>query len=261
MMMSEDSSKKNSQARILLDRVNVSFPVYQGGSRSVKKAILSLSSAGRIARDAHDRITVDALRDVTFSLGNGDRLAVIGANGAGKTTLLRVMAGIYEPVSGAVDTRGHISPLFDIGLGLDMDLSGYDNIRIRGALLGQSPRAVENHLPEIAEFTELGDYLDMPMRTYSSGMILRLSFAIATCFDPEILLMDEWISAGDAHFMERAQRRIETFIGKASILVLASHNLEICKRWCTTAIWMAGGRIEASGPVEDIIRTYQAAVV
>jgi len=261
MMMSEDSSKKNSQARISLDRVNVSFPVYQGGSRSVKKAILSLSSAGRIARDAHDRITVDALRDVTFSLGNGDRLAVIGANGAGKTTLLRVMAGIYEPVSGAVDTRGHISPLFDIGLGLDMDLSGYDNIRIRGALLGQSPRAVENHLPEIAEFTELGDYLDMPMRTYSSGMILRLSFAIATCFEPEILLMDEWISAGDAHFMEKAQQRIETFIGKASVLVLASHNLEICRRWCKTAIWMAGGQIKASGPVEDIIGAYQAAVV
>ena len=260
MKVSRDSRKTISQARISLDRVNVSFPVYQGGSRSVKKAFLSLSSAGRIARDAHDRITVDALRDVTLSLGNGDRLAVIGANGAGKTTLLRVMAGIYEPVAGAVDIRGHISPLLDIGVGLDMDLSGYDNIRVRGALLGQSPREVENHLPEIAEFTELGEYLNMPMRTYSSGMILRLTFAVATCFEPEILLMDEWISAGDAHFMERAQRRIETFVGKASVLVLASHNLEICRRWCKTAIWMAGGRIRASGPVEDIIRTYQTAV-
>jgi ABC-2 type transport system ATP-binding protein/lipopolysaccharide transport system ATP-binding protein len=243
-----------------LDRVSVSFPIYHGGSRSLKKAILSRSSAGRIARDANDRIMIDALRDVSLSLASGDRLALIGANGAGKTTLLRVMAGIYEPVSGAVQIHGRVSPMFDLGLGIDADLSGYDNIRIRGLLLGLSSQEIEQLLPGIAEFTELGDYLDMPVRTYSSGMTLRLTFAVATCFEPEILLMDEWIVAGDAHFMAKAHARIDSFLQKASVLVLASHNLDICRTWCNKGLWMERGQVRALGPVSDVIAAYQAAV-
>lgn len=236
-----------------LDHVSVSFPVYQGGSRSLKKSLLSRSSAGRIARDANDRITIDALHDVSLSLESGDRLALIGANGAGKTTMLRVMAGIYEPVAGTVSIHGRISPMFDIGLGIDTDLSGYDNIRMRGLLLGLSSLEVDHLLPEIAEFTELGDYLEMPVRTYSSGMTLRLTFAVATCFAPEILLMDEWILAGDASFMAKAKARIESFIEKASVLVLASHNLEICRKWCNKAVWMEQGRIKQAGGITDVI--------
>ncbi|MCF2523882.1 ABC transporter ATP-binding protein [Bradyrhizobium sp. G127] len=243
-----------------LDRVSVSFPIYHGGSRSLKKIILSRSSAGRIARDANDRVMIDALRDVSLSLVSGDRLALIGANGAGKTTLLRVMAGIYEPVSGAVRIHGRVSPMFDLGLGIDTDLSGYDNIRIRGLLLGLSSQEIERLLPDIAEFTELGEYLDMPVRTYSSGMTLRLTFAVATCFEPEILLMDEWILAGDAHFMAKAHVRIESFLRKASVLVLASHNLEICRTWCNKGLWMERGRVRALGPVSDVIAAYQGAV-
>lgn len=242
-----------------LDHVSVSFPVYQGGSRSLKKRLLSRSSAGRIARDANDRITIDALHDVSLSLDSGDRLALIGANGAGKTTLLRVMAGIYEPVAGTVSVRGRISPMFDIGLGIDSDLSGFDNIRMRGLLLGMPSRQIERLLPDIAEFTELGDYLDMPVRTYSSGMILRLTFAVATCFAPEILLMDEWILAGDAHFMDKARARIDSFVQKASVLVLASHNLDICRRWCNKGLWLERGRARAVGPIADVIAAYQAA--
>lgn len=249
----------NGQQTILrLENVNVSFPVYHGGSRSLKKAILSRSSAGRIARDANDRITVDALRDVSLSLERGDRLALIGANGAGKTTLLRVMAGIYEPFAGTIQVHGRISPMFDIGLGIDSDLSGYDNIRMRGLLLGLSSKQIDRLLPDIAEFTELGDYLDMPVRTYSSGMILRLTFAVATCYEPEILLMDEWISAGDAHFMAKAQERIDSFVKKASVLVLASHNLDVCRRWCNKGIWMDRGSVKAFGPVEDVAALYHA---
>lgn len=244
---------------VRLDNVNVSFPIYQGGSRSLKKAILSRSSAGRIARDANDRITIDALRDVSFSLERGDRLALIGANGAGKTTLLRVMAGIYEPVAGTVQIGGRISPMFDIALGIDSDLSGYDNIRLRGLLLGLSSKEIERLLPLIVDFTELGDYLDMPVRTYSSGMMLRLTFAVATCYEPDVLLMDEWILAGDAHFMARARERIDSFVKKASVLVLASHNLEVCRRWCNKAVWMDRGSVKAFGPVEDVIASYQAA--
>jgi ABC-type polysaccharide/polyol phosphate transport system ATPase subunit len=249
------------QPILSLDRVCVSFPVYQGGSRSLKKSLLSRSSAGRIARDAHDRITIDALRDISLSLTSGDRLALIGTNGAGKTTLLRVMAGIYEPVAGALSVHGRISPMFDIGLGIDTDLSGYDNIRMRGLLLGLSAREIEQLLPEIAEFTELGDYLDVPVRTYSSGMTLRLTFAVATCFEPEILLMDEWILAGDAHFMTKAQARIDAFVQKASVLVLASHNLEVCQRWCNKGLWLQEGKIRAFGQISDVIKDYQAAAI
>jgi ABC-2 type transport system ATP-binding protein/lipopolysaccharide transport system ATP-binding protein len=255
------SQKIGERETILdLDGVSVSFPIYHGGSRSLKKVILSRSSAGRIARDANDRVMIDALRDVSLSLASGDRLALIGANGAGKTTLLRVMAGIYEPVAGAVQIHGRVSPMFDLGLGIDTDLSGYDNIRIRGLLLGLSSQEIEQLLPGIAEFTELGEYLDMPVRTYSSGMTLRLTFAVATCFEPEILLMDEWILAGDAHFMARAHARIESFLQKASVLVLASHNLEICRKWCNMGLWMEQGQVRAIGPVSDVIAAYQGTV-
>jgi len=258
MKMSVKPAASSSQAIISLDRVGVSFPVYHGGSRSLKKAILARSSAGRIARDANDRVTIDALRDVTLSLRTGDRLALIGANGAGKTTLLRVMAGVYEPVTGTVEIRGRISPMFDIGLGIDVELSGYDNIRLRGLLLGLSSQDIEGRLSEIAEFTELGDYLDMPMRTYSSGMMLRLTFAVATCYEPEILLIDEWILAGDAHFIAKAQRRIDFFVDKASVLVLASHNLEICRRWCNRGLWMAQGQVRSFGSIDSVIAGYEA---
>ncbi|MEX2206624.1 MAG: ABC transporter ATP-binding protein [Myxococcota bacterium] len=256
--MSPRSDASASAAIISLDRVSVSFPVYHGGSRSLKKAILSRSSAARIGRDANDQVTIDALRDVTLSLRTGDRLALIGANGAGKTTLLRVMAGVYEPIAGTIDVRGRVSPMFDIGLGIDVDLSGYDNIRLRGLLLGLSSHDIEARLSDIADFTELGDYLDMPVRTYSSGMMLRLTFAVATCYEPEILLMDEWILAGDAHFLAKAERRIDSFVDQASVLVLASHNLEICRRWCNKGLWMAQGQVRALGSVENAIESYEA---
>jgi ABC-type polysaccharide/polyol phosphate transport system ATPase subunit len=245
---------------VSLDRVSVSFPVYQAGSRSLKKRVLFHGTAGKIGRDAGDKIVIDALRDVSLSLKTGDRLALIGANGAGKTTLLRTIAGIYEPNEGNIVTRGRISPMFDLSLGIDADLSGYDNIQIRALLLGLSPSAIEQHLPDIVEFTELGDYLDMPVRTYSTGMILRLSFAVATCFKPEILLMDEWIVAGDAHFMSKAEARVEGFIERASVMVLATHNLELCSRWCTMGVWLDQGRIMELGPVDTVVKRYVKSV-
>ena len=248
--------KPNNDAVVRLDGVSVVFPVYQAGSRSLKKRVLFHSSAGKIGRDARDQVVIEALNDISLSLMVGDRLALIGANGAGKTTLLRTIAGIYEPVRGEVTTHGRISPMLDISLGIDADLDGYDNIRTRALLLGLSPSAIELRLPEIAEFTGLGDYLDMPVRTYSAGMILRLSFAVATCFEPEILLMDESILAGDAHFLSKAEARIQAFIERASVLVLASHNLELSSRWCTKGIWLAQGRIREFGPIDSVITKY-----
>ena len=244
------------ETEIVLEHVSVSFPIYQGGSRSLKKRLLFRGSGGHVASDANQRVVVEALRDVSLKFAPGDRVALIGPNGAGKTTLLRVMAGIYEPVTGLLKTRGRISPIFDIALGIDNERSGYENVRLRGRLLGMSSEEIEEKMSEIVAFTELGDYLDLPVRTYSSGMMTRLTFAVATCFSPEILLMDEWIIAGDISFMAKAQDRISSFISKASILVLASHSTEVCKQWCNKAVWLEKGEVRAFGEVNQIIHDY-----
>jgi len=247
-----------SFTELSLENVSVSFPIYHGGSRSLKKNLLFRSSGGHLASDANHRITVEALRSVSLRFQPGDRVALVGSNGAGKTTLLRVMAGIYEPVSGTVTSRGRISPMFDIGLGVDGEISGYENIRLRGVILGLTPVEIEERMQDIVEFTELGDYLDIPVRTYSTGMMTRLVFAVATCFAPEILLMDEWIVAGDAVFISKAQRRIESFVQNASIMVVASHSLTLCRQFCNKAMWMEGGQIRAFGPVDEILDAYVA---
>ena len=242
---------------IELSGITLTFPLYQGSSRSLKKNLLFHGSAGRIGRDSVQRITINALRDISFSINKGDRIALIGANGAGKTTLLRVLAGIYEPTLGTVAINGRVSPMFDIGLGIDPELSGYENIYVRGLVLGLSVKEIKQQLPQIAEYTELGDYLHMPMRVYSAGMTLRLTFATATCFQPEILLMDEWIVAGDASFIQRAQKRIDSFIRESSAFVLATHDLAICRRWCTKAIWMDAGTVKCFGDINETIDRYQ----
>ena len=244
-------------AALNLSRVSISFPIYYGTSRSLKKSLMYRTSGGRIARDASQRIVVEALHEVSVSLGESDRLALIGANGAGKTTLLRVMAGVYEPTGGLVTVNGRISSMFDIGIGIDPELNGYDNIRLRGLLLQLSPAEIEKKLEAIADFTELGDYLDMPVRTYSSGMMMRLTFAVSTCFVPEIVLMDEWIVTADQHFKSKAQKRIEEFINKSSIFVLATHDLDQLQQWCTKALWLQNGRTRAFGPVGEIIDAYR----
>ena len=241
---------------LALENVSVSFPIYQAGSRSLKKHLLFRGTGGQIATDSNDRIVVEAVRNVSLRIKAGDRVALIGNNGAGKTTLLRVMAGVYQPSAGEVVSCGRISPLFDISLGIDSEMSGYDNIRLRGMLLGLSGREIDTYLSDIVEFTELGDYLNIPVRTYSSGMMTRLTFAVATCFSPEILLMDEWIMAGDAAFLTKAQHRVEGFVERASILVLASHSIEICRKWCTKAVWMERGQIRMLGDIETVLTAY-----
>jgi ABC-2 type transport system ATP-binding protein/lipopolysaccharide transport system ATP-binding protein len=254
--MSKASIEASQEAALSLENVNFTFPIKHGGSRSLKKSLLFRGSGGQLATDANDRITVEALRHVSLQFEVSDRVALIGSNGAGKTTLLRVMAGVYEPVSGTVRTRGRISPMFDISLGIDSEISGYDNIRLRGLILGLSPEEIEERMADIVEFTELGDYLDIPVRTYSSGMMTRLTFAVATCFEPEILLMDEWIMAGDAAFLSKAQHRIETFVEKASILVLASHSAEVLKRWCNKGVLMHKGEVRFEGELAQTLDAY-----
>jgi ABC-type polysaccharide/polyol phosphate transport system ATPase subunit len=245
-------------AWVALDRVAVRFPLYQGGSRSLKKTLLSMARPRSVRRE-HSRVVVQALDGISLSIAHGERVGLIGRNGAGKTTLLRVLAGVYEPTSGTVAVDGQVSALLDVNLGLNPDATGYENILLRGLYLGLRPAEIRRLLPEIAQFTELEEFLHMPVRTYSAGMSARLAFAVATAIRPEILLMDEWLMAGDAQFLEKAHRRINAFIRQSCILVLASHALDVIARWCTKVIWLESGRLVIVGEAETVLSRYAAA--
>ena len=182
---------------------------------------------------------------------------IIGPNGAGKTTLLKVLAGIYEPSRGRIASSGRVTALLDATVGLNPDATGRENIILRGMYMDIHPREMRRRVDEVAAFTELGDYLDMPVRTYSSGMMIRLAFGVSTCIPPEILVMDEWLAAGDANFLAKAQKRMEEFVRDANILVLASHSLPLLKDWCNRGILLQHGKIEMVGTIEDAISAYQ----
>jgi ABC-2 type transport system ATP-binding protein/lipopolysaccharide transport system ATP-binding protein len=217
---------------------------------------MAASSLGRIAAAGANHVQVQALEDVSITITHGDRVALIGGNGAGKSTLLRVMAGIYEPTSGAVSLEGQAATLFDSGLGTDPEGSGYENIMLRGLYLGLSKAEIKRKTVEIADFTGLGAFLGLPLRTYSSGMQARLAFAISTCIEPEVLLLDEGIGAGDAAFLEKAKARIDALVVRAGIVVLASHSEELVRQFCTEAVLLNQGRIVVAGPIESVLERY-----
>ena len=248
-------------AFLRLRGLSVEFPIYQGGSRSLKKSLLAKTTQGNLAKDAHDRVNVVALSDIDLDIDDGDRLALIGANGAGKSTLLKVLAGIYEPTRGRVEASGRVSALLTASVGLDPEATGRENIVLRGMYMDIHPRDMRPRVDEIAEFTELGYHIDLPVRTYSSGMVIRLCFAIATSMRPEILLMDEWLGAGDASFLAKARERMDSFVGGSRILVLASHSIPILQEWCNRAVLLDNGRIIASGKVGEVAANYERRLV
>ena len=247
-------------ASLRLRDIAVEFPIYSGGSRSLKKMLFNRTTQGNLARDARDRITVKALSDVSLDIADGDRLAIIGANGAGKSTLLKVLAGIYAPTRGLIQACGRVSALLSASVGLNPDATGRENIITLGMFMDVHPREMRARVDEIADFTELGYYIDMPVRTYSSGMMVRLCFAVATSVRPQILLMDEWLAAGDAAFLTKARQRMEDFLSGASILALASHSLPLLKEWCNRAVLLDHGRIAAMGSVEEVAAFYERSV-
>lgn len=243
-------------ASIILKDVSVEFPVYNARARSIKTALFNRAVGGIVRGTNAGPVTISALRGISLHLKDGDRFALVGRNGAGKSTLLRVMSGVYEPGQGVAEVRGSVSCLTDIMMGMDLESTGYENIVLRGVFLGLSPNQARRLVPDIEQFTELGEFLQLPMRTYSSGMMLRLAFAITTAVSPDILIMDEMIGAGDASFIQKAKERVDGMIDNASILVLASHDASILQRFCNRAALMQEGQILGLGSVEEILQQY-----
>ena len=245
-------------AEIDVSAVDVEFPIYHGNSRSLKRTVFAAAS-GRLQEDNRRRIVVQALRSVSLRLRSGERLGLVGHNGAGKTTLLRTLAGIYEPAVGEVNVRGSIGALLDPNLGMNSEMTGRENIVLRGLMNGFSRTAIAQLEDDVQSFAELAEFLDLPLRFYSSGMVVRLGFALATAIRPQVLLMDEWFLAGDAGFMEKARLRLEDMVRGAEILVLSSHNIDIVREWSTRVIWMDQGRIKADGPADAVLDEYEGA--
>jgi ABC-2 type transport system ATP-binding protein len=242
-------------SKVLVDQLSLDYPIMGVSNRSLKKSVLSAATGGLISNDENVPI-VNALKRVSFELAEGDRLGLIGHNGAGKSTLLKVLAGIYEPTSGRLLTEGKVVSTLNLSIGMEAEATGIENIVSRGLLLGMSLKEVREKLDEIMNFTELGEYLDMPARIYSSGMLTRLAFATVTAMEADILLMDEVIGTGDASFIEKAERRLKSFMSRSKILVLASHSEQMIRNFCNKAVLLEHGELKMVGAVEEVLDAY-----
>jgi lipopolysaccharide transport system ATP-binding protein len=243
-------------AFIKFNNVSVEIPIFNANNRSLKNKIIKTATAGKLGQDNSGHIIVKALQDLNFELNKGDRVGLLGANGAGKSTLLRVLSGVYSPTKGSVECSGRIASLIDISLGTDQEATGRENIFLRGALLGISNKVLEGKIDEIIDFSELNEFIDMPVRTYSSGMHLRLAFSVSTIVKPEILLMDEWLSVGDESFKDKADARLAELVNSTDILVIASHSRELLEKNCNRVIYLLNGKIDYDSTPEKVCAAY-----
>jgi len=250
-------SEQGHRVSITTQGACVDFPIFDAKSRSLKKSVMGLVG-GNIASGSRVPI-IEALRDVTLHLEHGARVGLVGHNGAGKSTLLRLLSGIYEPTRGSASIRGRVAPVFDLGVGMDPEVSGLENIIVRGLFLGMTRKQMERRVDDIADFTELGDFLRMPLRTYSTGMRVRLALGVVTSIDPEILLLDEGIGAVDAAFLDKSKKRLSDLVERSGLLVFASHSDEFLRELCDTAIWMEHGQIRQQGELEEVLAAYKGA--
>lgn len=242
-------------AHIIFEHVNIDFPIYNAKNRSLKNTVMQAATGGKVSFGAEGTV-IRSLEDVSFEIHEGERVGIVGHNGAGKSTLLRALSNVYAPTAGRAEIVGEIDSLVDIGLGIDGEATGRENIFIRGALLGLKRREIEERFDEIVEFSELGEFINMPVRTYSSGMHLRLAFAVATIIRPEILLMDEWLSVGDAAFNEKAEQRLSDLVKSSRILVIASHSRELIERTCNRAMWFEHGKLKLDADPRTVCEAY-----
>ncbi|QDH17174.1 ABC transporter ATP-binding protein [Swingsia samuiensis] len=254
-----------------LEDVYLSFPVFHGASRSLKKtlfsraknAVVAPSKVGgnmTVADSSSGLVLVEALSGVTFDIHKGERVGLVGHNGAGKSTLLRVLGGIYETGRGVAQIEGDCHALIDPQSGMNPELTGRENLYLFAYRLGLPKEKIPVLEKEVEEFAELGPFFDLPLRLYSSGMGIRLGFALATIPRPQILLMDEWFMAGDQRFQDKARQRLEGMVGSADILVITSHTLSILREWCTRILWMEAGKIRMDGKVDDVLDAYEASL-
>lgn len=243
-------------ARISLSHVGIDFPLYASQNRSLKKAVMNAATGGKIATDASSTQVVRALDDISFTIQDGERVGLLGANGSGKSTMLRVLAGVYAPTYGTVEVDGSIGSLLDISLGTDGESTGIENIYLRGTLMGMKKDDIDRQLPELIQYTELGDFINLPMKMYSSGMQMRVAFTVSTQSASDVLLMDEWLAVGDQNFQRKAEDRLTRLVEKTKILVIASHSRELLEKVCTRAIWLEHGHIKADGNAREICKGY-----
>ena len=228
---------------IRMHNISVDFPIYNTTGRSLKNQLMQAATGGRMGSNEQGRVVVRALQSISLEFKEGDRVGVVGHNGAGKSTLLRVVSGVYEPIEGFLDVQGKITSMIDLSLGMDGEATGIENIHLRGALLGYNRQWLSSKISDIVDFAGLGDFIRMPLRTYSTGMQMRLAFSIATLVQPEILLMDEWLTVGDADFKEKAQQRLHEIVQKSSILIIATHSPELVAQVCNRTIRLDRGAI------------------
>lgn len=241
---------------IELHDVSVHFALFEPGARSLRKRVINAATGGKLARDVKGHTVVKALNHLTFTIREGERVGLLGVNGAGKTTLLGVLAGIYEPNIGRSTIQGSVGSLINITLGTDAESTGRENILLRAALLDIPREEILRRMDEIIDFSELGEFIDLPVRTYSTGMNMRLAFSVATMVRPEILLMDEWLSVGDKDFTVKAQKRMSEMLDASKILVVATHSKPLALQQCTRLIWLEHGSVKMDGPVEEVAKAY-----
>ena len=246
----------NKLAEITFLNVSIEFPIFNATGRSLTSSILKVATGGKLDADPNGRVLVKALTDISFSLREGDKVALLGHNGAGKSTLLRALSHVYAPSKGTAQIVGEIGSLIDISLGINPEATGRENVFIRGQLLGLTKKEIKAKYAEIVEYADLGDFMEMPVRTYSSGMHLRLAFAVSTVVRPEILLMDEWLSVGDADFQHKAETRLRELVSETKILVVATHSRALVESVCNRAIWLEHGQIKMDGPVSEVSKAY-----
>jgi ABC-type polysaccharide/polyol phosphate transport system ATPase subunit len=249
-----------SDCRLTLKNVDVEFAIYGVHARSLKSETLRLTTGGLISFPSSSRVVVNALTNISLDIKSGERVGLVGHNGAGKTTLLRVLIGAYEPVRGSFIRIGRTSSLCDMSYGFDPGASGMDNILIRGMYLGLDRSVLLQRQKDIADFSELGSYIYLPVHTYSVGMLMRLAFSISTSISPDILLMDEWLAVGDAGFVEKAKARLMDLVNNTGILVIATHSFDILDQICNRLIWLDAGSLRADGTVAEVKREFLSAM-
>lgn len=245
-------------SHIICNNVSLAYPLYDVDARSLKRGIANIATGGRLSNEVKGKFQVNALNNISFHLKKGDRLGLIGHNGAGKSTLLRVLSGVYEPLIGTLHVNGNISSLINVHVGMQSTLTGYENIKLRSLILGLSKEKIKYIIKDIEEFTELGNFLSMPVKTYSSGMLIRLAFGLSTAITPDILLVDEVIGAGDMGFFEKARDRMKSLVSQSNIMVLSSHDNSIIKQFCTQVLWLEHGSIKMFGAVDEVMRVFEA---